>query len=209
MVYYRNKLVSNAEIEEHIVRLHKEGKTMREISKVVHKNFTYIGAVLRRRFPDEYVNNDNSKTVSKETQALKLFKKEKDLVYVMTKLDMKPEDVKKLYLEFESLQGLPSLKDIHNELGNSLPSFVQAYKKIVRSGIDIDKVIRIAEILDEIPQIENQYNELRENVQQLFQLKYSVTGDINRLKNQIIPLQNYFYSLSYQYKVINARRGII
>ena len=74
----------------------------------------------------------------------------------------------KLYLEFLSLQGLPSLKDIHNELGNSVPSFVQAYKKIMQSGIGIDKVIRIAEILDEIPQIENQYNELRENVQRAF-----------------------------------------
>ena len=86
---------------------------------MVHKNFTYIGAVLRRRFPDEYVNNDNSKTVSKETKALKLFKKEKDLVYVMTKLDIKPEEVKKLYLEYQTLEGLPSLKDMHNELGLS------------------------------------------------------------------------------------------
>ena len=202
-------MVSSLEIEEHIVRLHKEGKTIREISKEVRKNFTYIGAVLKRRFPDEYVNNDNGKTISKETQALKLFKKGKDLVYVTTKLDMKPDDVKKLYIEYQSLQGLPSLKDIHNELGNFLPSFVQAYKKILQSGIGIDKVIRVAEILDEIPQIQNKYNELRGNVQQLFQLKFSVTGDINRLKNQIIPLQNYFNSLNYQFKVINARRGII
>lgn len=201
--------MSNEETEEYIVRLHKEGKTIREISKDVHKNFTFIGAVFRRRFPEEYINNDNSKTISKETQALKLFKKGKDLVYVVTKLDMKPDDVRKLYLEFLSLQGLPSLKDMHNELGNSLPSFIQAYKKIIRSGIDIDKVIRIAEILDKMPQIENQYNELRENVQQLFQLKFSVTGDINRLKNQIIPLQNYFNSLNYQYKIINARRQVI
>ena len=81
---------------------------------------------------------------------------------------MKPEDVRKLYLEFLSLQGLPYLKDIHNELGNSLPSFVQAYKKIVRSGIGVDKIIRIAEIRDEMPQLENQYNELRENVQAAF-----------------------------------------
>ena len=139
MVYYRNKLVSNEEKEEHIVQLHREGKNIREISKVVHKNFTYIGAVLRRRFPDEYVNNDNSKTVSKETQALKLFKKGKDLVYVMTKLDMKPEEVKKLYLEFLTLQGLPSLTDMHNELGN-FTILIQAYKKILQSGIGIDKV---------------------------------------------------------------------
>ena len=139
--------MSNAEIEEQIVRLHKEGKTIREISKVVRKNFTYIGAVLRRRFPDEYVNNDNSKTISKETQALKLFKKEKDLVYVMTKLDMKPEEVKKLYLEFESLQGLPSLKDIHNEIGNSMPSFVQAYKKIyevVLASIKLSELLKFS-----------------------------------------------------------------
>jgi hypothetical protein len=202
-------LVTSLEIEELIVRLHKENKSYVHISKAVHKNFTYIGAVLRRRLPEEFVNIDNYKTISKETQALKLFKKGKDLVYVVTKLDIKPEDVRKLYLEYQSLQGLPSLKDMHNELGNSLPSFLQAYKKIVRSGIDIDKVILIAGILDQIPKIENQYNELRDNVQQLFQLKYTVTGEVNRLKNQIIPLQNYFNSLSYQYKVINARRGII
>ena len=193
-------MVSSLEIEEHIVRLHKEGKTIREISKEVRKNFTYIGAVLKRRFPDEYVNNDNGKTTSKETQALKLFKKGKDLVYVATKLDMKPDDVKKLYLEYQILQGLPSLKDMHDEIGNSLPSFIQAYKKIVRSGIRVDKVIRIAKILDQIPQIENQYKELRENVQQLFQLKFSITGDINRLKNQITPLQNYLNELRYLVK---------
>jgi hypothetical protein len=97
---------------------------------------------------------------------------------------------------------------MHNELGNSLPFFIQAYKKIMQSGIGIDKVVRIAVIRDEIPKIENQYNELLENVQQLFQLKFSLTGDVNRLKNQIIPLQNYFNSLNYQYRVINARRGI-
>jgi archaellum component FlaC len=99
-----------------------------------------------------------------------------------------------------SLQGLPSLKDIHNDLGNSLPSFIQAYKKIMQCGIGIDKVIRIVEILDEIPNIENRYNELHENVRQLFQLKFSITGDINRLKNQIIPMQNYLSELRYLVK---------
>ena len=91
----------------------------------------------------------------------------------------------------------------------TLPSFIQAYKKIVRNGIGIDKIVRIAEILDAIPKIENQYNKLRDNVQQLFQLKFSVTGELNRLKNQIITLQNYFNSLNYQHRIINARRQVI
>ena len=157
----------------------------------------------------EGTNSEKKVPVSKETKALKLFKKGRDLVYVTTRLDIQPEDVNRLYLEYQSLEGLPSLKNIYDELGNSLPPFVQAYKKIARRDIDIGKVIRVAEILDELPQIEIQYKELRDNVQQLFQMKFSVTGELNRLKNQIISLQNYFNSLSYQYKVVNARRGII
>jgi hypothetical protein len=54
--------------------------------------------------------------------------------------------------------------------------------------------------MDEIPQVENQYNELRGNVQQLVQIKASVTYETNRLKNQIIPLQNYLNSLRYLVK---------
>jgi cell division FtsZ-interacting protein ZapD len=168
-------------------------------------SFSRISDIIKRF---EGVNSEKNVPVSRETKALKLFRKGMDLVYVATKLDMKPDDVKKLYLEYQSLEGLPSLNDMHNELGNNLPSFVQAYNKILQSNIGIDKVIRTAEILHEIPQIENRYRELCENVQKLFHLKFSVTGDVNRLKNQIVPLQNYFDSLSYQYKVINARRGI-
>ena len=47
---------------------------MREISKMIHKNFTYIGAVLRKRFPEEYI--DNCRT-NRETQALKVFTEKK------------------------------------------------------------------------------------------------------------------------------------
>ncbi|MDP9197331.1 MAG: hypothetical protein M3O24_02060 [Thermoproteota archaeon] len=148
------------------------------------------------------INLEKKVPVSKDTKALKLFSKEKEPLYVATKLDMKPEDVKKLYLEYLNLQGLPSLKDMHNELGNSLPSFVQAYKKILQSGIGIDRVVRAAENLDQIPHIQNQRDELCDDVQKLCQLKFSVTGDINRLKNQIIQLQNYFNSLNYQYKTM-------
>ena len=199
-------MLTRKEKEELVIELYKQGKTIREIAKEVHMSFSRISEIINEY---EGTNSEKKVPVSKETKALKLFKKGKDLVYVTTKLDMKPEYVRKLYLEYQSLQGLPSLKDIHDELGNSLPSFLQAYKKIVRNGIRIDKIVRIAEILDELPQIETQYNELREKVQQLFQLKYSVTGELKRLRNQIVPLQNYFNSLSYQYKVINARRGII
>ena len=65
-------MVTADDIEFKIVRLHEEGKTSKFIAGAVHKNFTYIGAVLRKRFPEEYADADNS-IITKETQALKLF----------------------------------------------------------------------------------------------------------------------------------------
>ena len=69
-VYYR-KLVSNEETEEHIVRLHKEGKNIREIAKAVHKNFTYISVVLRKRLPEEYTGNNTTKRLERSSFFLK------------------------------------------------------------------------------------------------------------------------------------------
>ncbi len=199
-------MVSRFDTEEHIAKLHKEGKTTREISKAVHKNFSYIGTVLRKRFPDEYPSEDNSKKTSLETQALKLFYKEKGPVYVTIKLPMKPEDVNKLYLQYLQMEGLQSLVNMHNELRDSLPSFVKSYKKILQSGLSIDKVISIVQNQSQMPQIEKQYNELCENVRNLYQLKFSVTGEINRLRNQIMQLQNYLSSLKSQYVALRNYR---
>jgi hypothetical protein len=192
-------MVSSSEIEEMIVQLHRDGRTIREISKIVHKNFSYLGAVLRKRLPDEYDNNDSEKS-SLETQALKLFYKGKSPAYVAIKLAMKPEDVNKLYLQYLQLEGLGSLVNIHHELGDSLPSYVQSYKKISQSGMSINRVIGVIQNQDRIPEIEKQYNELRQNVQSLCDIKFAVTGEINRLKNQILPLQNYLDSLNYRYR---------
>ncbi len=96
-------MASNTEIEELIVQLHKEGKTMREISKMVHKNFTYIGAVLRKRFPEEYTD---SCTMNRETQALKLFSEKRTPTQVAIELGSSTDETEKFYTNFWRLEGL-------------------------------------------------------------------------------------------------------
>jgi hypothetical protein len=63
-------MVSIDEIEDRIAELHREGKATRQIAADVHKNLTFVGSILRKRFPEEY---STEVTMSKETQALKLF----------------------------------------------------------------------------------------------------------------------------------------
>ncbi len=195
-------MVSSSEIEELIVQLHKEGQNIREISKNnrVHKNFTYIGAVLKKRFPEEYPKEDNSKKTSQETQAIILFSKEKDLVYVTTHLDMKPEDVKRLYLEYLDLKGLYDLTKFYHEQRGQFLSFVQFYNDIKSKGISTLKVIGLAELVDKIPGVEVQFKEKSESIQGMLQQEQSIAQEINRLENTVITFQKYISTLNFEYE---------
>jgi hypothetical protein len=114
-------MVTVSEIEELIVRLHKEGKTIKEISKLVHKNYTFIGAVLRKRFPEEYPDNN---TMNKETKALKFFSRSKTPTQVAIKLGWNFDQTEKMYLDFWRLEGLYELYTLYKEHARNLREFL-------------------------------------------------------------------------------------
>lgn len=103
-------MVTTDEIEELIVKLHKEHKTTREIAKVVHKNFSYVGAVLKKRFPEEYAD-DNA--ISKEIQALKLFSLGKTATQVAIELNEIPDHVEEYFVNYWRLERMQSLCKIY------------------------------------------------------------------------------------------------
>jgi hypothetical protein len=114
-------LLSSTDIEETIVLLHKEGKTMREISRVIRKNFTYIGAVLRKRFPEEYAD---SCTTNRETQALKLFTEKRTPTQVAIELGSSTDETEKFYTNFWRLESLYELYNIYKEYTRNLREFL-------------------------------------------------------------------------------------
>ena len=76
-------MLTRKEKEELVIELYKQGKTIREIAKEVHMSFSRISEII-----NEYEGYRKKVPVSKETKALKLFKKGKDLVYVTTRLNI-------------------------------------------------------------------------------------------------------------------------
>jgi hypothetical protein len=137
-------LASNTEIDELRVQLHKEGKTMREISKVVHKNFTYIGAVLRKRFPEEYTD---SRTTNRETQALKLFSEKRTPTQVAIELGSSTEETEKFYTNFWRLEGLYELYNVYEEHTRNLREFLnfldQLRNRKITTRRGFNKVLKI------------------------------------------------------------------
>ena len=133
-------MVTADEIEDTIAELHKERKTSKEISKIVHKNFTFIGAVLRKRFPEEYANGNNSEE-NKETEALKLFSEKKSPTEVAIKLGLNYEETEKIYLDYWRLEGLYELYRIYCELKPKLRQYLWFIRQL-RKRRDNNKAFR-------------------------------------------------------------------
>jgi hypothetical protein len=144
-------MVTIKEIEERIVELHRQGKTSKEISKDVHKNYNFIGDVLRKRFPEEY---PDTVTMTKETQALKAFHAKKSPTEVAIELGLSTDETEKFYKNFWRLERLYELYRIYNENKSRLRLFLYFYKQLgkrkVASRKDFDDVLEIMDTNNEI-----------------------------------------------------------
>jgi hypothetical protein len=141
-------MVTSDEIEERIVELHKEGKTSKEISKVVHKNFTLIGAVLRKRFPEEYADN-GSGTITKETQALKLFSLRKTPTQAAIELNETPDSIEKYFMDFWRLQRMYSLYNIYRENKKAIPNILRLYNSLEKKRIRPNMYDEVADLIEQ------------------------------------------------------------
>ena len=139
-----------SEIEELIVKLHEAGKNMREISKHegVRKNFTFIGAVLRKRFPEEYTDADNS-AITKETQALKLFALHKTPTHVAIELNETPDSIEKYFMDFWRLERMHALYNIYRENKKAVPSLLRMHKLFEKKRIDPNMYNEVADLIEQ------------------------------------------------------------
>ena len=88
--------------EQLVVKLHQEGKTIREIAQQIHMIFKDIGSIIRRIDGQDDKTKD-VKNKSKDTQALYLFSTGKKPVDVAIELDVSASEVHNMQEEFWAL----------------------------------------------------------------------------------------------------------
>ena len=93
-------------LEELVIQLYKENKSVREIAKLMHMSFRDIGAITKKikseveRERGHLDENDDIKSKSKTTQAIKLFCEGKNTVDVVIALDLPADEVRAIYREY-------------------------------------------------------------------------------------------------------------
>ena len=168
-------MVTSDEIEEQIAELHRERKTSKEISKIVHKNYTYIGAVLRKRFPEEYTDTS---LISKETDALKLFSEKKSPTEVAIKLGWNFDQTEKVYLDFLRLQGLFELYRIYCEHKLKLREYLWFIRQLrKRRDISIKNFKDVLSVLDNNKAFDDELEYFGKNVMPKFKNMHQPSGE--------------------------------
>ena len=116
--------------EQLVIKLHQEGKTIREIASSAHMSFGDIGKIINRidgRDNDDCVESKTLKEKSVETKALWLFSSGKKPIEVAVELDLTASEVQNMLEEFWALNDMGELALAYNEIRAYLPSFLKLF----------------------------------------------------------------------------------
>ena len=112
--------------EQLVIKLHQEGKTIRETAQQVHMSFKDIGTIIRKI--DGKVDDDVDLTnKSPETKALSLFSSGKKPIDVAIELNLSASEVQNLLEEYWALTDIHELAFVYHEIKAYLPSFLKLF----------------------------------------------------------------------------------
>jgi hypothetical protein len=181
------------EKEQLVIRLHHEGKTIREIAAAAHLSFSDIGSIIRkidgRDSEDRLAGTQDIKNKSKDTQALFLFSCGKKPIEVAVELDLTASDVHEILEQYWALNDLHELALVYNEIKVYLPSFLMLFHCLKKTKMLSEKQISnvLKYVGDDVPKLTDRIHFLRNDI---INLEYKKRDAINQLINWHAQLDN-------------------
>jgi hypothetical protein len=161
------QVLNKYEKEQLVIKLHQDGKTIRDIASAVHLSFSDIGKIIKRidgRTENDISTNLNNK--SKETKALWLFEQKKRPIDVAIELDFSYSEVIDLQQEYWALKQLYDLPLVYQELKHDIDSFFKLFKALKKNKMlnerDIYRILKYAG--HDLPSLENKIRKLTNDV---------------------------------------------
>jgi hypothetical protein len=175
--------------EQLVIKLHQEGKTMREVSHIVHMSFGNIGKIIQRiEGRDEDTNISNK---SKATQAMFLFKSGKKAIEVAIELDISASEVEDILREYWLLNQLEELGLVYYEVKNYLEIFLILFHTLKKNKSinqkNIERLLRYA--VYDLPSLENRIRRLSNDVIDMEWRKKELRDEVAKLNSQLEQTQ--------------------
>lgn len=180
-------LLSKKEKEQMVIKLAQEGKTTREIAKIVHMSLKDIGEIIRKFTGDHKDSKsnkieDDKKKLSPCNQAFQIFREKKPLTEVAITLDLDADTVLDYYLDYTRLTGMYELTILYNDLGRDFLLFLHLYHRIKEEGLNKEEISYMIEVQRNVAVLERSVMWLNKYVPELERDKEELEQEIFRLR---------------------------
>jgi transposase len=187
--------------EQLVIKLHQEGKTIREIAQQIHMSFKDIGTIIRRIDGQEDETEPKElKNKSKDTQALYLFSIGKTPLEVTIELDLTTTVVHEIQEEFWALNQLHELNFVYDEIKTFLPSFLKLFHCLKNN-----KMLSEKHISDALRYVGNDLPKLTDRVQCLSNDVINLEDQKRNLLDKLILWNGQLYDLGRAIDIKNQQ----
>jgi transposase len=164
-------LLYRKEKENLVIQLANEGKTTREIAKIVHISLKDIGKIINRETGDAEVLSKEEKEKEKQkrlkslspyAKAFQMFRENKTLSGVVVELDLDANTVLEYHGDYLRLVRINSLLCIYKDLKDDFPLFFHLYKRIRKEGLNKEGITDLIQTQQRLTDLEKRvtlYNE--------------------------------------------------
>jgi hypothetical protein len=168
------------EKKEKVIHLHaKEGKTLKEISKIVKMSFRDISKIIKaydkkiRLQSNQKENNTDSqiKKPSLSSLAFKQFSDGKKLTDVAIDLEIPAKKAVKLWSQFLRLERMYECYEFYQNHSYDIPTFLSMNTFMKRNNIYGNNVVNVLRTASDILHLNQTYSKLKIEIEKLEQIK--------------------------------------
>lgn len=172
-----------------VVKLAMDGKTTREIAKMVHISLGDIGTIIRK-YNGEEAEYQN-KTPSVTSKAFQMFKEGKNRVDVAIALNLESYEAINVFHEYLKLSNSDKLVTVYDYLGSHLSMFLDLFDRMKDEGILTQPAIaRFVQSAQKLAKLEEESLKLCDQIGRLNDKKTEIKEDIERASSLLRYLRD-------------------
>jgi hypothetical protein len=180
------------EKEEYVLDMIKRRYSYPQIMKACHVSPNTITRIKREHGIIENGMTNNASKISKETQALKLFKEGWKALDIAIELDLEPDSVSQIQKKFYQLIGLDEFNQAYHQINGNLGPFLQIIDTMNRFGMNVEQILDAVKYGNALPHLQNHYLILSNRIRHLESCGYNLHSQLNLMANQI---EDYKFSI--------------
>ena len=188
LIYFNKVILTKEEKERLVIKLARENKNYRTISKIAHVSFVDIGKIIRKFNGEPDYQNKNPSITSK---AFQMFKDGKNRVDVAIALDLESFEVVRLFHDYLKLSSFDGLVVAYDYLRDNLPIFLDLFVKMRDEGIvNQPAIARFVQAAGKLARLEEESFEICGQIGRLNDKKAEIKKDIEKASSLLSYLRD-------------------